>query len=89
MRLERSVAAAEYLEPRPLPHYKFTRTWSSPWLRLRDRDYALAPGYSMAARRALFLASRDTLAKFYERSGRLLAAPAAATATPETTTTFE
>jgi hypothetical protein len=74
--LERNVAAVEYLD---LVHYRYYKFYANMVVALvyayATRDYVL--GWRGAIYLPLvvlfFFASRDTLAKFYDRSGRLLA----------------
>lgn len=74
-RLERNVAALEYLD---LVHYRYYKFYANMVVALvwvyATRDYAL--GWRGAVYLPLvtlfFLASRDALAKFYTRSGELL-----------------
>lgn len=92
MRLERSVAAAEYLD---LVHYRYYKFYANMVVALvyayATRDYALGPrgllDWPLVV--LFFVASRDTLAKFYQRSGMLLAAPVAAPPAPELADDFE
>jgi hypothetical protein len=77
-RLGRSVAAAEYLD---LVHYRYYKFYANMMVALvyayTTRDYALGPRglLDWVLVVLFFLASRDTLSKFYKRSGMLLAAP--------------
>lgn len=86
MRLERSVAAAEYLD---LVHYRYYKFYANMVVALvyayATRDYALGPRGLLDWLLVVlfFFASRDTLAKFYERSGRLLAPPPSPAPEPE------
>lgn len=76
--LDRSVDAVAYLD---LVHYRYYKFYANMVVALlwayATRDYALgwrgASDLPLAA--LFFLASRDTLAKFYERTGKLLSRP--------------
>jgi hypothetical protein len=84
-RLERSVAALEYLD---VVHYRYYKFYANMVVALvwiyATRDYVL--GWHGAIYLPLvalfFLASRDALAKFYTRSGELLG-PAGRLVTPD------
>lgn len=77
-RLERSVAAQEYLD---LAHYRYYKFYSNMVVALvyayATRDYALGwrGVVDLPVAVLFFVASRDTLAKFYDRTGKLLASP--------------
>ena len=84
-RLEKSVAAYEFLG---LIHYRYYKFYANMVVALlwayAVRDYALGPrGLLDFALAALFLlASRDTLRKYYERTGSLLTGEAATISAP-------
>ena len=75
-RLERNVAALEYLD---LVHYRYYKFYANMVVALvwvyATRDYALGwqgLAYYLPLVTLFFLASRDALTKFYERTGKLL-----------------
>lgn len=75
-RLEQNVAALEYLD---LVHYRYYKFYANMVVALvwvyATRDYALGwqgLAYYVPLVTLFFLASRDALTKFYERSGELL-----------------
>lgn len=77
-RLERSVAAQEYLD---LVHYRYYKFYANMVVALafayatRDCKLGWRGALDLPLIVLFFFASRDTLAKFYERTGKLLAVP--------------